>query len=142
MRSEADYKKIIYYCLKKGIEIVPSNLWSYDHNEKIITEVWRGKVTKAWVYSMLHELGHAGNRSKKSFSYRSWRISELGESVAKDMVSTMQIMREEIEAWETGLKIAKRLDIQIDRKDYDKYASRSLMRYMRELPKQWDMMKK
>jgi hypothetical protein len=51
-------------------------------------------------------------------------------------------MREEIEAWETGLKIAKKLMIEIDRKDYDKYASNCLMRYMRELPKQFDQMKK
>jgi hypothetical protein len=43
---------------------------------------------------MLHELGHSLNRSKKSFSYKSWRISEIGESVTIDKVATVQIMRE------------------------------------------------
>lgn len=142
MNMNQAHDNIRYYCIIKNIEVVPSNVWSYDHSERIITEVWRGKPTKAWIYTMLHELGHAINRSKKSFSYRSWKLSELGESVTVDKVATIQIMREEIEAWETGLKIAKELMIEVDHKDYDKYASNCLMRYMRELPKQFDQMKK
>jgi hypothetical protein len=141
MNLEKAYESILYYCIKKNIEVVPSNVWSYDHTERIITEVWRGKATKSWVYTMLHELGHSLNRSKKSFSYKSWRISEIGESVTIDKVATVQIMREEIEAWETGLKLAKRLNIQIERKDYDKYASNCLMKYMKELPLQYEARK-
>lgn len=142
MNMTQAHNSIRYYCIKKNIEVVPSNVWSYDHTERTITEVWRGTPTKSWIYTMLHELGHAINRSKKSFSYRSWKLSELGESVTTDKVATVQIMREEIEAWETGLKIAKELMIEIDRKDYDRYSSNCLLKYMRELPKQFDSMKK
>ena len=141
MDLKKSYENIIYFCIKKKIEVVPSNVWSYDHSERIITEVWRGRPTKAWVYTMLHELGHAINRSKKSFSYKSWRISELGESITIDKVATVQIMREEIEAWETGLKLAKRLDIEINQKDFDRYASNCLMKYMKELPKQYEALR-
>lgn len=135
------HKALRYYCFNKGIEVIPSNVWSYDHSERVITEVWRGRPTKAWVYTMLHELGHAINRSKKSFSYKSWRISELGESITIDKVATVQIMREEIEAWETGLKLAKRLEIEINQKDFDRYASNCLMKYMKELPKQYEALR-
>jgi len=135
------YESILYFCIEKNIEVVPSNVWSYDHSDRVITEVWRGKPSKSWVFTMLHELGHAINRSKKSFSYKSWRISELGESITKDKVATVQIMREEIEAWETGLKLAKKLGIEINRKEFDKYASNCLMRYMKELPKQYEALR-
>lgn len=135
------HKALRYYCFNKGIEVVPSNLWSYDHSERVITEVWRGKASKSWVFTMLHELGHAINRSKKSFSYKSWRISELGESITVDKVATVQIMREEIEAWETGLKLAKKLSIEINRKEFDRYASNCLMKYMKELPKQYEALR-
>ena len=135
------HKALRYYCFNKGIEVVPSNLWSYDHSERVITEVWRGKPSKSWVFTMLHELGHAINRSKKSFSYKSWRISELGESITVDKVATVQIMREEIEAWETGLKLAKKLSIEINRKEFDRYASNCLMKYMKELPKQYEALR-
>ena len=135
------YESILYFCIEKNIEVIPSNVWSYDHSERVITEVWRGKASKSWVFTMLHELGHAINRSKKSFSYKSWRISELGESITVDKVATVQIMREEIEAWETGLKLAKRLDIEINQKDFDRYASNCLMKYMKELPKQYEALR-
>lgn len=128
------HKALRYYCFNKGIEVVPSNLWSYDHSERVITEVWRGKPSKSWVYTMLHELGHALTHKTKTYSYRTWRIAELGENSAKDKVSAVQIMREEIEAWESGFKLAKRLNIVVDKKDYDKYASNCLYRYMKALP--------
>ncbi len=135
------YESILYFCIEKNIEVIPSNVWSYDHSERVITEVWRGKASKSWVFTMLHELGHAINRSKKSFSYKSWRISELGESITVDKVATVQIMREEIEAWETGLKLAKKLGIEINRKEFDRYASNCLMKYMKELPKQYEALR-
>jgi|LakMenEpi03Aug12_release.lakeMendotaPanAssembly.Ray.scaffolds.fasta_scaffold247659_1 hypothetical protein len=141
MNIELAYKSILYYCHTNNIEVVSSNVWSYDHNERIITEVWRGKPTKVWVYTMLHELGHALTHKTKSFSFRTWRISELGEHSAKDKVSAVQIMREEMEAWETGFKLAKRLNIQIERKDYDKYASECLFRYMKALPAEYEFWK-
>jgi hypothetical protein len=50
-------------------------------------------------------------------------------------------MREEMEAWETGFKLAKRLNIQIERKDYDKYASECLFRYMKALPAEYEFWK-
>ena len=31
---------IRYYCIKENIEVVKSNTWSFDHNERLITEVW------------------------------------------------------------------------------------------------------
>ena len=141
METQKAFEGNIYYCIKKKIELVNSNVWSYDHDENIITEVWRGRPTKNWVYTMLHELGHALSYKSKGFSYRSWKLSEIGESIAIDKVATVQIMREEMEAWENGLKIAKKLDISIDKKDYDKFASNCLLKYMRELPNQYDSLK-
>ena len=141
METQKAFEGIIYYCIKKKIEVVNSNVWSYDHDENIITQVWRGNPTKTWVYTMLHELGHALSYKSKGFSYRSWKLSEMGESIAVDKVATVQIMREEMQAWENGLKIAKKLNIEVDKKDYDKYASTCLLRYMRELPKQYDILK-
>ena len=69
MNMNQAHDNIRYYCIIKNIEVVPSNVWSYDHSERIITEVWRGKPTKAWIYTMLHELGHAIADHKNSWLF-------------------------------------------------------------------------
>lgn len=132
---------IRYYCMKENIEVVKSNTWSFDHNERLITEVWRSKPTKTWLYSILHELGHIMNRYEDSFSERNWKIHELGVNKPVDKIASFQIMKDEIEAWDRGLKIAEELEINLERNEYDIFASNYLFEYMKWIPAEYDYLK-
>lgn len=135
--------ELLMYCNFKGIEVVRAKNWRVvvDEDSVTIREVWRGKTTTGWIYSMLHELGHTVIHGKKNFAEKYYRTYEIGGHVAIDLVASAQIMKEEIEAWDQGLKLAKKLGIKIDRKDYERYASKCLMNYMRSIPKMYDFWK-
>lgn len=142
MNTKTAYQTLIYYCLTHGIEIETGKTWSFRPVDNTITQVWRGKATKSWIFSMLHELGHFRIRSSKEFATKSWKIHQTDIAVPLDRVLAMEMMREEIEAWEEGLVVAKSLGLEIDRKEYDRYSSKYIMRYMREIPKSYDYWKK
>jgi hypothetical protein len=116
-------------------------MWSFDHNERLITEVWRSKPTKTWLYSILHELGHMMNRFDDSFSERNWKIHELGVNKPVDKIASFQIMKDEIEAWDRGYKIALELNIDIDKIEYDTIASYYLFEYIKWIPCEYDYLR-
>ena len=87
---------------------------------------------------MLHELGHMMNRFDDSFSERNWKIHELGENKPVDKIASFQIMKDEIEAWDRGLKIAQELEINLERHEYDIFASNYLFEYMKWIPAEYD----
>lgn len=132
---------IRYYCMRENIEVIKSNTWSFDHNERLITEVWRSKPTKTWLYSILHELGHMMNRFDDSFSERNWKIHELGVNKPVDKIASFQIMKDEIEAWDRGYKIALELNIDIDKIEYDKISSYYLFEYIKWIPCEYDYLR-
>lgn len=132
---------IRYYCMRENIEVIKSNMWSFDHNERLITEVWRSKPTKTWLYSILHELGHMMNRFDDSFSERNWKIHELGVNKPVDKIASFQIMKDEIEAWDRGYKIALELNIDIDKIEYDKISSYYLFEYIKWIPCEYDYLR-
>lgn len=116
-----------------GLETRRGVYWSYIPDDLTIKEVWRGKATDGWLWSMLHEVGHHLLHRKRDYGKRFWRTSQTMAHVV-DGVSGVQIMKEEILAWEEGLKWAAKIGVPVDRKRYDKYASRYLLMYMREIP--------
>jgi hypothetical protein len=127
--------------MRENIEVIKSNMWSFDHNERLITEVWRSKPTKTWLYSILHELGHMMNRFDDSFSERNWKIHELGVNKPVDKIASFQIMKDEIEAWDRGYKIALELNIDIDKIEYDKISSYYLFEYIKWIPCEYDYLR-
>lgn len=137
MNLETAQEKIINYCNFKDIDIIRSSSWYAIPEENLVSEVWKGKPTRSWVYSMLHELGHIKIYNTRSYSKKNWK--RIKEKYSKDVtiVSAVQILREEVEAWEAGLLIAKEIGLDIDREDYDSFLAPSLMGYMKVLSKKY-----
>ena len=133
------YKKIVNYCNIKDIDVRNGSSWFAVPEDNEVIQVWRGSVTKAWLFSMLHELGHLKIYNTRNYAQKNWRINNTVSDNDFDIVSATQYMREEIEAWGAGFEIAKFLKIDIDRKDYDKYASKYLMSYMKNLSEEYEM---
>jgi hypothetical protein len=130
----------LHRCSNIGKYFDKGSTWSAIPEDNQVSHVWKGSVTKAWVYSMLHELGHLKIYNTRNYAQRNWKI--VNDDINFDVVSATQYMREEIEAWDAGLKIADYIGVQIDREDYDKYASKYIMSYMRSLSSEYDLRKR
>lgn len=133
MTAKQSEKLVRKEIAKLGLETRSGAAWYYIPDDGVITEVWRGRPTETWLWSMMHEVGHHLLQSKRDYNRRFWRTAQTSAHVV-DKVSAVQLMKEEILAWEEGLKWAKSLGIQVDEKRYDKYASRFLMKYMVNIP--------
>lgn len=126
-------KKVRRAVADLGLETRRGAAWYYIPDDSTIVEVWRGKATETWLWSTMHEVGHHLLHSKRDYNKRFWRTSQTHANVV-DNVSAVQLMKEEILAWEEGLKWARGLGIEVDQKRYDKYASQFLLRYMKNIP--------
>ena len=77
------------------------------------------------IYSLLHECGHIIVSDKKSYNknYKILNKGYLDGRHTKGLLYKYKQLREEIQAWEKGFKLSKKLGINIKKEDYDKYAS-------------------
>ena len=121
------YQVIQYYCHLHGIEIVRSRQWQYDAEAKTIHEVWRGKPTQTWLFSMLHELGHSILSSKMQSQPVRYREHP---SEAKNAIEAVNILKEELDAWNIGYQLSQRLNLNVDQSAYEHYAAPFIRRYM------------
>ncbi len=132
MNIQRAHRYLLELCAYLDVEVIRGVEWSYNNEDRVITEVFRGKVTKGWIFSMLHELGHVILESRHDYAKTHWKLAKSGHQ-AVDMVSSVQIMQEELLAWQEGWKLAEKIGIEITQKDYDTFAAKYAMRYMKVL---------
>lgn len=85
------------------------------------------------LFSLLHECGHMIIRlNKKRFGETYPTLVELEDKELKKYPLRFHLeeVKEEIEAWDKGFELAKKLGIPISDRDYYKFASRWVLRYM------------
>ena len=124
MTDKNKIKIVENWLIKKGSLVRWSNNHSYDPetNEVFIA---RQGTDKNVFYTLLHETGHFiqyNLRTPPSF------INYDPDS--KTLVTMYHNMTEEIDAWQRGYSLAKKLKIPINKKDYDKYAAKSISTYI------------
>jgi len=107
----------------------------YDKDKEIVYSL-RTKEKKNQMYSLLHECGHALAFESKGYKNRFPTMSKRRFKTAKvnSRTNTFKVEQivEEYDAWERGYNLACRLGIEIDKEDYNKYASRYVMSYVRK----------
>lgn len=88
---------------------------------------------KHLVYSALHECGHIILANQKSYNkdFKVLNKAHIDGRVMKSDVYKYKQLREEIEAWEFGYKLAQSLGIKINKDDYDKYAAKCFKTYIK-----------
>jgi len=128
---------ITQWAATKGYKVFGK--WEIDafyEDEKEIVYSLRTKEKKNQMYSLLHECGHALAYESKGYKNRFPTMSKRRFKTAKVNPRTnafkVEQIIEEHDAWERGLKLAERLGIEIDKEDYNKYASRWVMSYVRK----------
>ena len=140
--------KAITYAKSLGFAVIPDRdesqvVWrvGYPHNKPHFIGLAKRKDSTKQLYDLLHELGHHEIRK----DWRAYKASypmtaEMERQVytkGKSYPHTRRIsyrleeVREEFQAWDMGLKIARELGIRVDISRYRDYAAKNLMTYVR-----------
>jgi hypothetical protein len=126
---DKSFKKIQKWIYKKGytLRFGMSDAVDYDKKEVILR-----RSQSNILFAALHECGHivVGNKDNYHRDYKSIIKADTvdGRHYRSNLYRYKKI-KEEIEAWEEGFKLSKKLGIDVDKDDYDKYASKYLITY-------------
>lgn len=93
------------------------------------------KSDKYELYALLHECGHITLFNNKNYGkkYKILTKSESNGNLKKTNLYKYQKMMEEIQAWQKGYKLAKKLKIKVDKKEYFNEAAKWVGTYRRTL---------
>ena len=114
---------------------------AYYHNGPEIDEddyiTINSKRPKEWqLYALLHEAGHIMLREDtQAYLQRFPKVTHPTLIIAK----RIDILREEVFAWENAQKLANMLDIKLNTPSFERQRTNALMKYVRwvENPKQF-----
>ena len=102
------------------------------YEDKIIYSNTR-QDTENQLYSLLHECGHLliylGNEGfEKEYPMYAYKATKRQEKTKKYKIS---VIGEEYEAWRRGRKLAKRLNIKINKNKFDLAMTKNVMTYLK-----------
>ena len=103
------------------IEDVENSFFFYEEH---IIEIGLKQKPEHMLYALLHEAGHVVLLSTELFTQRKPGMKRYTKKYK------VNVLREEVFAWEKGLEIAYELGIPIDRKEWEKVRVRSLYEYV------------
>jgi hypothetical protein len=87
------------------------------------------------LYTLLHECGHivVGNYDSYKKEFKSITIADQKDNRHyRSNIYRYKKLKEEMDAWEEGKNLAKKLKIRINKDSYDKYAAKWFMTYVRD----------
>jgi hypothetical protein len=88
---------------------------------------------KYLLYTLLHECGHVAVGWKPTYKkeFKSIATNDVDTRHGRSNIYKYKKLKEEMDAWEEGKVIAKKLKIRINKADYDKYAAKWYMTYVK-----------
>lgn len=123
---------VVLWCERRGIEVTfgkhPNGV--YFHEELKITVNGR-LAPESQLYILLHECGHAliGSRDRKE-RYGNGYSAEDVPHVTKTLLHKIDIVDEELEAWHRGLKLSKRLRLNVNVDRYNQTRAEYVKTYL------------
>ena len=137
-QAEKALVKLNKWADRRGFEICRGfGIDGYFHEDKHIVYNTRLKKKEHQVYSLLHECGHALAFNSKGYANQfpnlaAMRFKDAKVNTRRNAVKC-EVIAEEWDAWNRGIKLAGRLGIKIDKDKYYNYASRWVMTYIRSV---------
>lgn len=115
---------------KYNLRFGKSDYVDYENREVVLF-----KSQKNLIFSALHECGHViiGSRRSYNKNFKSILKEEIDGRHANSNIYKYKKIKEEIDAWEEGYKLSKKLLLEIDKDEYDKYAAKCVATYIRQL---------
>lgn len=127
-----DFKKIKRWVENKGFDLVVSNDGDYVSFVDKVVVVNKRSSKENMIFSLLHECGHICQRQKMRNYFNDFKHQLLGNDDRRKSRSysyRVSVLEEEFDAWKRGRRLAKRLKINIDEDNYQRYKSRCIVTY-------------
>lgn len=122
--------KLVHWCNRRGYSVTfGSYRDQVDTLDKQVFLCNRTRISNR-LYSFLHECGHIIIADNKTYFRKQYPIAAKNLRRNNSLLSNIETIEEEIEAWKVGERLAKRLRIKFDREKYKKYAARFIMTYV------------
>lgn len=129
------FKKIQDWVNSKGYSIKYGKTDTVDFDERVMT-LNNSQYETNLIYTALHECGHILIERDSAYKTRYKSIHKADECDGRHYRSNIykyKKIQEEIEAWEKGFKLSKKLGININKDKYDVYASKYVLGYCKTL---------
>ena len=129
MTHQESIDTIIYWLHKRGyfIDFSYNGDDSIDRESKIVS-INTTRSLETQLYILLHECGHVLVAENDSIVNG---INEVLDKYAeKTSIYRVFTVIEEVEAWKRGLRLAKKLQIPVDKNKWNKDVARAIKRYM------------
>jgi len=131
----ADYQSeldcVIYFLLEEmdiDVMLASDEPNAYWKNGTVGISVNTSQSKRLQLYSLLHEAGHAIIREEPDYDSR---FPYGNKFKNKSLARRVDVMREEVMAWEEGLKLAHNLGIEIDLKLWHNFVKKNLFDYVK-----------
>ena len=128
---QEDIDTILYFLQEEmNIDVIfaddePNAYWNNGHASISISTKQSKRLQ---LYSMLHEAGHAVIRSRDNYK----EVFPYGKKIKNKSISRrVDVVREEVVAWEEGRKLADSLGIKLDLKLWHNFIKKNLFDYVR-----------
>lgn len=120
--------KLLEYIENMGYSVTQNKReYTFNYIEKNINVWWKAS-DKSFLFLLLHETGHMLQSHTKiddiKFHY------SANDKKRNSNIYKVQTIHQEIDAWERGKKLAKKLELNINEKDYDNFAAKYVMSYI------------
>lgn len=147
VRYLTSYNNLLKYCEKYGIEVIEcaNKTSELEFEPSKSLELSEIKITinsnnsnEIKTYALLHELGHILLMNDKKYKRRfSKKIREMDidekDTSPRSHIHRLEIIQEELDAWERGIMLAEKLQILINKRNIKKYKTKCLVCYIRFL---------
>ena len=132
MQWKQQISKLLEYCEGKGWVVrftskTPNSDFAYP-DSKLIT-IQSDRRSEITFYYFLHEIGHMVMCQNKA-GYQERYSAVFDDFHGNSQTYKIARVEEELEAWKTGLKLAKRLNLTVNRRNYEKIKSRCVTSYL------------
>lgn len=124
--------KVVSWCSNRGIDVkVVSSPSGCDLDSDVITLNSR-LIPETQLHQLLHECGHFIIENDLSFEERNLRWSRIQtDPKVHTKPSAIEVVDEEIEAWNQGLKLAQKLSVSVDTEAFSRHKAESITSYMK-----------
>lgn len=129
------FKKIRNWIESKGYSVRFGTYDCVDSNTKEVIIYNNRHSTKHLIYSALHECGHVimlGDRNNYCRDFKSVIKADCFDGRHyRSNIYKYKKLKEETDAWEKGYSLSKKLGIKINKDEYDNYAARNFITYVK-----------
>lgn len=126
--------KLIDFSHKKGfdVEFISSNESSHVCFRTNTIYLNKKSSLELICYTFLHEIGHVLAMSRKKTYAERFGLVFVGFG-ASTLTSRVVQIEEEYDAWEKGLKLAKKLGLKLNRRKFETHKARCILTYAEAL---------